>query len=209
MRSFLLIFVLFFFANITKAEMLRNDSIGNDPGKEKICAARTKEKTVPFEIDSRYIERARAINPDVTFVATDAGSPQLVECYLRQGTGKYEPASFSPEQAYWHLIRPGQFKPGINTVQGRNMAGDACIEAAQQKINRSNLDHSIYSNIIEIASTGPHYRSGVSFAGKKAERYDIVVEGNSFYRSSGPDLTTVKFVCLFSPMLEVKGVEFK
>ena len=209
MRVLPVVFGLTLFSCLASAEMVRNDAIGNDPAKEKLCASRTKGKTVPFEIDSRYVERARSFNPDVTFVATDGISPELVECHLLQGTGKYEPASFSPEQGYWHLIRPKQFEPGINTTQGRDMAAKVCVEAAPAKINRPNLDHSVYSAVAEIDAGGPRYHSGASIAGKKAERYDIAVEGTSFYKSSGPDLTAVKFTCLLSPMLDIKAIQFR
>lgn len=189
--------------------MVRNDTIGNDPDKEKLCASRAKGKTVPFEIDSRYVERARSFNPDVSFIAIDGMIPQLVECYLRKGTGRYEPASSSPEQGYWHLVRPKQFEPGINTTEGRAMAAKVCVEAAPAKMNRPNLDHSVYSAVVEIGIGGPRYHSGASIAGKRAERYDIAVEGTSFYKSSGPDLSAVKFTCLLSPMLDIKVIQFK
>jgi hypothetical protein len=209
MRFSLFLSVLILFSCAAKAEMVRSDAIGNNPAKEKLCASRAKGKTVPFEIDSKYVERARSFNPDVTFVAVDGISPQLVECYLRQGTGKFEPASFSPEKGYWHLIRPQQFKPGIKTNKGREMAANACLEAAPAKINRPNLDHSVYLAVVEIDKSGPRYHSGASIAGKKAERYDIAVEGTSFYKSSGPDLTAIKFTCLLSPMLDIKAIQIK
>lgn len=209
MRFPLFLLALVFFSCAAEAEMVRNDAIGNDPAKEKLCATRAKGKTVPFEIDLKYVERARSFNPDATFVAVDGRSPQLVECYLREGTGKFEPASFSPEQGYWNLIRPQQFKPGINTTKGREMAANACLEAAPSKINRLNFDHSVSQAVVEVDNSGPRYRSGALIAGKKAERYDIAVEGTSFYKSSGPDLTAVKFTCLLSPMLDIKAIQAK
>ncbi|MFY3704159.1 hypothetical protein ACOTD8_11425 [Achromobacter dolens] len=209
MRCLSLGFGLLFFSCLAQAEMIRNDAIGNDPQKEKLCASRAQGKTVPFEIDSRYIKSARSYNPDATFIAIDGISPQLVECHLRQGTGKYEPASFSPEGPHWRLLRPKQFEPGIDTAKGKAMAAKVCIDAAPAKINRPNLDHSVYSNVIEIGINGPRYRAGASIAGKKAERYDIAVEGTSFYKSAGPDLAAVTFTCLLSPTLAIKGIEFK
>jgi len=189
--------------------MVRNDSIGSDPAKEQLCASRAKGAPVPFEIDSRYVVRARSTHPDVTFVAIGGISPQLVECYLREGTGRYEPASFSPEQSYWRLIRPKQIEPGINTTRGRTMAANVCLEAAPAQINRPNFSHSIYSSVTEIALSGPRYRPSLTIGGKKAEGYDIVVEATLFYKSSGPDLAAVKVTCLLSPMLHVKAVQFK
>ncbi|CAB3817027.1 hypothetical protein LMG26788_00068 [Achromobacter pulmonis] len=200
---------LLLFSCVAQAEMIRNDAIGNDPQKEKLCASRTKGQAVPFEIDSRYLKSARSFNPDATFIAIDGISPQLVQCHLREGTGKYEPASYSPEANYWRLIRPKQFKPGIDTDKGKAMAAKVCVDAAPAKINRPNFDHSVYSNVVEISIGGPRYRPGASIAGTKAERYDIAVEGTSFYKSSGPDLAAVTFTCLLSPMLAIKGIQFK
>jgi hypothetical protein len=108
---------------------------------------------------------------------------------------------------YWHLIKPKHFEPGINTPEGISMAASVCLEAAPPKINRPNLDHSIYTSVISIGSS--LYRSGVSIAGKKAERYDVVVKGTSFYKSSGADLVAVNFTCLLSPMLEIKKIQHK
>lgn len=110
--------------SLARAEMMPGDSLGNDPAKEKLCASRAGTtlpgKTVPFEIDSRYVAIARSSHPDVTFIAIDEISPQLVECYLREGTGRYEPASFSPEQSFWHTIKPKG--PGIGTQEARSKA---------------------------------------------------------------------------------------
>ena len=198
-----------FFSALAAAVMVSSESIGNDPEKEKLCASRAKAKPVPFEIDSQYVASSRSIHPDATFIATDGISPQLVQCYLREGTGKYEPASFSPEQAFWHLPRPKQFEPGINTPKGMSMAADACLQEVPARINRPNIDHSVYSGVIEIASSGPRYRAGALIAGKKAERYDIAVLGTSFFKASGPDLDSISFTCLLSPLLEVKAIQFK
>lgn len=198
---------------LAAAQMVHSDSIGNDPEKAQLCAARAKTtlsgSVAPFEIDSRYVARARKTHPDVTFIAIDGMSAQLVECYLREGTGRYEPASFSPEQSYWRLIRPKQFEPGINTNQGRGMAAKVCLEAAPSKLNRPNFSHSVYSAVVEINLSGPRYKPGLAVGSVKAERYDIAVEGTLFYKSAGPDLSPVNFTCLLSPMLEVKAVRFK
>src|SRR5579863_10508819 len=94
----LIVGCLLLFSTTATAQMIRNDAVGNDPAKEKLCAARTSGPKVPFEIDSGYVARARALHPDATFIAVDGISPQLVECFLREGTGRYEPDSYSPEQ---------------------------------------------------------------------------------------------------------------
>lgn len=209
MRLLLTVSCLLFSTGLAKAQMVLNDSIGNDPAKEKLCASRAKGKTVPFEIDSRYVASARSFHPDATFIAIDGPSPQLVECYLREGTGRFEPDSYSPEQSYWHLIRPKGFEPGINTQTGISMAAKVCLDAAPSKINRPNFDHSVYASVVEVNFGSPLYHPGAPIAGRRAERYDIAVTGMSFYKSSGPDLTTVKFTCLLSRMLDVKAIQFK
>ena len=78
MRLFFVIFGLAVFSGLARAEMVSSESISNDPVKEKLCAARTKGKAVPFEIDSKYVASARARHPDTTFVAIDGSNPQLV-----------------------------------------------------------------------------------------------------------------------------------
>lgn len=209
MRLLLIVICLLFSADLARAQMVLNDSIGNDPAKEKLCASRAKGKTVPFEIDSRHVAFARSFHPDATFIAIDGASPQLVECYLREGTGRFEPDSYSPEQSYWHLIRPKGFDPGINTQVGISTAAKVCLDAASTKIDRPNFDHSVYTTVVEINLGSPLYHPDASIAGKRAERYDIAVTGTSFYKASGPDLTAVKFSCLLSPMLDVKAIQFK
>ena len=62
MRRLSLGFGLLLFSCLAQAEMIRNDAIGNDPEKEKLCASRAKGKPVPFEIDSRYLKSARSFH---------------------------------------------------------------------------------------------------------------------------------------------------
>ncbi len=206
MRLLFIAAVLVMFSGTVSAQMIRNGSIGNDPAKEGLCASRAKGQTVPFEIDSRYVASERSLHPDATFIAIDGLSPQLVECYLREGTGRYEPASSSPEQSYWHLIKPKQFEPGINTPKGISTAANVCLEAARTKINHPNYDHTIYTAVVEVSLGGPKYHPGAQIAGKTAQRYDIAVGGTYFYKSPpGPNLVAIRFSCLLSPMLELKG----
>ena len=209
MRLLLAVGCLLFSATFVRAQMVPSDSIGNDPAKQRLCALRAKAKTVAFEIDSRYVVSARSIHPDATFIATDGTSPQLIECYQREGTGRFEPDSYSPEQGYWHLIRPKGFTPGINTQIGISMAAKTCLDAAQGKINRPHFDHSVYKSVVEINIGSPLYHPNASIAGARAERYDIAVMGTSFFKSSGPDLTAINFTCLLSPELNVKAIQFK
>jgi hypothetical protein len=219
MKTFIVISILFLKLAFANADMVSNDSIGNDPAKEKLCASRAKHvgggKAEPFEIDSNYVARIRSLYPDATFIVK---SGQLVQCHLREGTGRFEPDSYEPEGIHWHAIRPKGFEPGINTAKGQSMAANVCLQAALSKSNRPGLDHSVNNRVVEVQNdpTGRPYHHGTRAlfthalaTGKKAERYDIIVEGTCFYKPANPDLTAVKFSCLLSPSLEVKAIQFK
>lgn len=206
MRWLYIVCNLVLLATTATGQMIRNDSIGNDPAKERVCALRARKtlpasKIVPFEIDSRYVARSRSLHPDATFIAIGG---QLVECFLRAGTGRYEPFSFSPEQSYWHLIKPKQFQPGYSTNEGERVALSVCLNAASSKTNRPDYDHNSYFGPVE----GPR-RGSTVVAGKKIERYDIVLNGTLFFKSRGLDLAAINFTCLLSPMLEFKAIQFK
>jgi hypothetical protein len=195
------------------SQMVRNDSIGNDPELEKLCAADAKRalhvtETVPFEINSHYVANARSISPEITFVATDG---QLVEC--ERVNGHFGVTSYAPEQGFWHLIRPEQFDPGIYTDAGREMAFKVCVKAAQLRSNRPNYDHSYYTTLVEVQRGSLVYHPGIVIDGIAADRYDIVVIGASLYKLSDSEKTLtdtmshVGFTCLLSPMLDVKAIQ--
>ncbi|WP_343724945.1 hypothetical protein [Herbaspirillum huttiense] len=196
-----------------RAEYVPSSALNFDPAKQKVCAARSSLKgpSVPFEMNDEYFQRARSVHPDVTYIAIDGASPQLVECFLRDGTGKFEPNSYSPEGngSYWRTIKPEQFKPGIKTSVGIQMAVDKCIQAAQEKINLADYSHSVYSTVQEVTLGKSTVSIGTSIAGIKASRYDIAVAGTSFFNSTGLDRRAVNFTCLLSPMLQVKSVQIK
>ena len=81
MEKFIVISILLFTFSLANANMVLNDSIGNDPAKEKLCASRVKiinGKMVPFEIDADYVARIRSYHPDTSFVAIDDGSSPLL-----------------------------------------------------------------------------------------------------------------------------------
>jgi len=193
-------------SSVARAEMIPSSQAGNDPQKARLCASRAGTKIpgklVPFEIDPTYVDRARSFHPDVSFIAIDDGtSPQLVECYLREGTGRYEPAVFSPEQQYWHLIKPEG--SGIDTPQARSAAMDLCEKAALSKLTAKGFDHGVQDSAVEVTPK----RAGSLVGGRMAERYDVWVDGEAFYKSNGPDLKQVKYSCLLSRALAVKAVE--
>jgi len=201
------------FASVTASgQMVSNSAIQNDPGKEALCAKRAKvKKPVPFMIDQDYVNYTRAAHPDATFIAEDGIIPELVECRVNGETGLYELDSLSSvESPYWHLVGPEQFSPGIRTAAGQVKADDVCFKAARDKLNREGFDHSFgyTTDVNEVTlNVAPWYSPGVKVAATKAERYDIAVEGKLFYKSSSPDLTAFRAVCLLSPTLEVKAVQ--
>jgi hypothetical protein len=204
-----------------KAEMVRNDRIGNDPAMEKLCIERLEEskqfsplKLIPFEIDKDYVSRVRTSqggDPKATFIAVETvvGS-YLIEC---SGVGgRYGPGISQPENNLWHLIRPPQFQPSINTSAGIAIAVNRCLDAGVRKLNRPDLDHtSSYRIVTEVLSDskGVRYRTGMLIGNVTVERFDVVTTGSAFYKTGKPDMDMVEFTCLFSPMLEVKALEFK
>ena len=186
MRKLIFIIGMLFTSSFANAETVLNDSIGNDPAKEKLCIERLpahlKGKTVPFKIDNKRVASIRAVYPDVTFVAADdGGNGSLVECRLREGTGRYEPDSYTGQSGWWSLIKPKQFEPGINTDVGQTMAYKVCLQSVLSKSDKGEPDHYVSNGVFEITGNTPgggFYRAGVAIAGKKAERYDIAVKGS-------------------------------
>jgi hypothetical protein len=212
-RGFLVFAGSVIFASmVANGQMVSNSAIQNDPAKETLCLKRAGvKKPVPFLIDQDYVNRIRAAHPDTTFIAEDGTIPELIECRVSEETGVYELDSLSSEvNPYWHLVRPEQFAPGIHTAAGQVQADDVCFKAAREKLNRDGFDHSFgyTTDVNEITlDVAPWYLPGVKVAGMKSERYDVAVEGELFYKSSGPDLTAFRVSCLLSPALEVKAVQ--
>jgi hypothetical protein len=86
-----------------------NDSIGDDPAKEKLCIERAKlglHRIVPFYIDTRYVASVRSQYPDATFIATDNG--MLLECFRNEGSAKYGPSEFAGEPNFDHSVTVGR-----------------------------------------------------------------------------------------------------
>ncbi|MTD37106.1 hypothetical protein GIX45_00380 [Erwinia sp. CPCC 100877] len=211
-RKFLLSILPVFLFTLTNAQaaMISSSELGNDPAKAKLCAARStiKGHSVPFEIDSRYVKSSRAMYPDITFIAIDGLSPQLVECYQRSGTGRYEPATYTPEGKVWRLAStPQKFEPGLGTAKGMDMASKACWDAAIANTDQQGFVRAVTSRVVEINKGNSGWVPGKMVAGKKSQRYDIVVEGSAFYQSGGPDLKERKYSCLLSSMLDVKATK--
>jgi hypothetical protein len=207
---------LAFVSTVASSQMVSNSAIQNDPAKETLCAQRSGVTPAPFFIDQKYVDNVRGLHPDTTFIAVDGVVPELIECRVSESTGQYEPDAMSSEvqmmseQSYWHLARPQEYSPSIKTTAGQAKAVDVCMKAAQQKVNKDGFDHSFAweTDVNEITlDVAPWFRPGVKIAGMNAARYDVAVEGELFYKSTGSDLEATRATCLLSPMLEVKSVE--
>jgi hypothetical protein len=206
-RPYLSIFIglaLLVAATTVRAQFVPSSEIANDPAKVKLCISRLAlpGKVVPFIIDKRYVEMVRATNPDTVFVAVDGASPQLVECHLRQGTGRFEPASYAPEQAHWQLHRPPQHRPSINTREGMEAATRVCLAAIQKTFGTSGSVSNVPLDAYEAAT-------GRKIGGKSSERYDVEVTIRTMYTAKGPDLAVRDVTCLLSPMFELKAIQSK
>lgn len=211
MRLKFIVGVLCLASEFAQAKMVPNNTIGNDPAKEALCASRAHVMVgpgpqVPFEIDSDYVASVRQLDSDTTFIVIDGASPQLVQCFLRSSNGRFEPHVWGPENPHWHVIKPRQFEPSINTSEGSDIASDRCRKVAEEKMKRPDFDNARADvAVVEVNLGSPLYYPGAIIGGQKAKRYDVVVKGTTFYKSTGPDLLAVNFECLFSPMLELKG----
>jgi hypothetical protein len=203
-------------SGIAGGQMVSSTTIQNDPAREALCAKRASKsdarfKAAPFMIDQNYVSLIRAAHPDTTFIAEDGVIPELIECRVNERTGVYEPDSLSTEDdLYWHLVRPEPFVPGTRSAAWQVQADDVCFKAARDKVNRQDFDHSFgYTTDVNVITlnVAPWYLPGVKVAGMRAERYDIAVVGQLFYKSSGPDLAAFRATCLLSPALEVKAVQ--
>ncbi|NIF50353.1 hypothetical protein F3J28_21605 [Enterobacter sp. Ap-1006] len=195
------------------AAMISSDSLGQDPAKVALCKSRStmaKEKSVPFEINANYAKLTLQSEPGTTFVAIDGVSPQLIVCAVRSGTGRFEPGVYMPQSDIWRLANlPQKYEPGMGTMQGRDAANRACLNAAMSKSNRSDVISTGLERLVEISPDSPAFAPGKVIAGKKSERYDVVVEGSAFFPGKGPDNDKLSYTCLLTPMLDVKAVKIK
>jgi hypothetical protein len=217
-NAFVVGVVLVLGQQIASGQFINSRDLKQDPDRLKVCMARAGvTKVGEFEISLQYIERVRQYNPDATFVLSRG---TLAECGMNNGSGKYEPLSWGGENWGWHLIRPAQFKPGLATPEGQNMAVKACGEAAKARLNRPNFDHYAFFMAREVG--GPSGYTAQQEAnlwrgdlhtltdrGLTVAPYDIEINGTEFYKNGGLDLTGVSVLCLFSPMLEVKAIKTK
>jgi len=78
MRLLLIVSCLLFSTGLARAQMVLNDSIGNDPAKEKLCASRARGKTYLLKSTLATLQlRGRSIQTQL-LLQIDGASPQLV-----------------------------------------------------------------------------------------------------------------------------------
>lgn len=178
----------------------------NDPEKEKLCKERAAKENgegpfYSFEIDARYVAAARALHPDATFILSN----HSLECYLNQGTGRFQVNVFGAFPV--RLRRPPEAGPGIRDRHDKEAAANVCLEAARAKDNRADFDHSAWWTVYEVVPPSPLSPPDPRVAGVKPAQYDILVKGTLYFKTHGPDLLTDNYLCLLTPTQQVKAVQ--
>ena len=199
------------------AQMIRSDALQQDTAKLNLCIDRARhghslsigdQDLVLFEIDAGFVERIRKDTPDVTFFAT---ATALYECEVA-GNGLYSPAFSSGENWYWHVIRPPGFQPAINTVDGSRLAANTCLKDVPQHADIPAFDHAGYFGAQDIGYISPKVTSKpnrLRVAGVPVSSYDVEVTGVAYFKTPTIDLLMLEYVCLYSPMLELKAVGWR
>ncbi|HVN17258.1 MAG TPA: hypothetical protein VMU05_00745 [Dongiaceae bacterium] len=215
------VFLVCLIALPATAQMVRSDAIGNDPAKERLCIQRSANgaRPTPFEIDAGYLARARKKHPDVTFFAYGRGGGAfLVECELREETGRFKWVSQTGSAWYWRSLEPVLID--IQTDPGRTIAIKTCSDAATTRATRLhvNFHHNVYIKFDRVRTAvkrPPHsvrprwVEAGDEIAGIKAEEDDGVVDGKAFYGPADPDYREVTFECLLSlDLTRLKAIKF-
>lgn len=213
MKSRLFIVIILLATTNVNAELVKASTI-NDPEKQRICLSRSIFKNNlndDFLIERKYVEIVRKYNPDATFVAVKPESPTLITCYLRSGTGKFEPASYQGINNNWKLIKPDN-PIDINTIGGKRMATKVCIDAIASQLNRKEIFNIIPTTTNEILrDSGVRYSIGSKVGDVIANRYDVISDGEIIFNrsSNGLDKDSKKYKCLMDPSFKVKGIEMK
>jgi hypothetical protein len=197
-----------------RAQMIRSDALQQDTAKLNLCISRarhgpiTDQDLVPFEIDARFLARARKDNPDMTFFAIPGS---LYECEVA-GNGLYGPSIAYGENWFWHVIRPPSFQPPINTVAGSQLAAKTCLNDVPQHADLPAFDHAGYYGAQDIGYISPRAMAKPgrpTIGGVAISSYDVEVTGVAYFKTSGIDLLMLEFACLYSPMLELKAVGWR
>jgi hypothetical protein len=204
------------------AQMIRSDQLKQDQVKLNLCVDRARhdrsfgigigtQELIPFEIDMQFVERERKEYPDVTFFATTRG---LVQCTVT-GIGKYGPMLFDNGMTwYWNslLPTPPSFQPSIETAEGRRIAGNKCLADLPQHADLPNFDHALYNDAYTVGYLGSKNASGPLYpmiAGVRVSSYDVEVTGSAYFKTNTIDQIMLLYICLYSPMLELKAVGWR
>jgi len=194
------------------AEMIKASEV-NDREKQDICTSRTtaKKRIDDFLIDSKYVGIVRSKHPDATFIAIEKGSPTLVTCYLREGTGKFEPALYqgTSNKDVWKVIKP-ENPIDIDTLEGKRLATKICKEAVITKLKDRNILKVTASTTNEVLNeSGVLHHIGTKVGANQARKYDILADGDIIFNesSNGIDKNTGKYKCLLDPSFKIKDIE--
>lgn len=190
---------LFVLCDTAKAEMISGAALGNDPELEKRCIkiiSKPSRPTYPIAMQSEDVEYIRRNIPSAVILLSDSN---LTICGINT-LGKFDLIQIGG-YGVKDLSEPKHFEPGLNTPEGINMAHQECLNAAEKKIKKSNPEnHYKY-----IANS--RLDAGQKIAGAVVARYDIYVMARATYKTGSLESDAYEFVCLFSPMLKLKGVK--
>ena len=197
--------------------MIKSDELNQDRAKLNLCIERARhsrsygigdQDLVQFEIDAGYVERARKNDPDVTFFAIPG---TLVECQVA-GNGLYGPASMDGENWFWRVVRPPSFQPPINTLEGTRIAAERCLADARTHTDLPRFDHGGYLSVNDVGYISPKVTAGANrpmVAGVPVSSYDVEATGVAYFKTGTIDLTMLMYICLYSPMLELRVVGWR
>jgi hypothetical protein len=217
LRSAFVLLLALAFLLPASAQMIRSEDLKQDKAKLNLCIERARHGVslgignadlVPFEIDQRYVDRVRQQNPDVTFFATPTG---LYQCEVA-GNGLYSPSSSSGENWFWHVIRPPSFTPSINSVAGSQLAAQTCLKDVPSHADLPDFDHAGYFGASDMGYISPRDLNKPNrprVADVPVGSYDVEVTGVAYFKTHGIDLLMLDYICLYSPMLELKTVGWR
>jgi len=200
-----------------RAQMIKSDQLNQDRAKLNLCIERARrsrsfgvghQDIVPFEIDAGYLARVRKDDPDVTFFAVPG---TLVECEVA-GNGLYGPAAMDGENWFWHVIRPPSFQPPVNTVRGSQIAAEKCLSDIPTHADLPRFDHAGYFGVNDVGYISPRVATSANrpmIAGVPVSSYDVEVTGAAYFKTNTIDQKMLLYVCLYSPMLQLKVVGWR
>ena len=166
-----------------------------------------------FLIDSKFVELKRKSYPDVVFAAVNPEAPQLVTCYTRNSTGRFEPASYhnSSNKNLWRVIRP-ENPIDINQVNGKRIVAQICKAEILKSLNSQDVKNISINTINEVnRDHGVRYPIGYGVNNVKAIKYNVISDGRVVLNSSsnGIDNDVKEIKCLLDHSFKIRSVEIK